>query len=226
MEHLEGISSKVQAEIINLAQKIGKMVVRNNDKDEIGTHAVTGEKMIFKSKPCFTLDNFFSGEFSLNFLGRNGYGGVFTCARNCLPKGVNKEAFHHLKTDASQKIKVARFYEPIVAVKKYLSSNNNSNNYERVHVSFQSTSSCNISTVNALSSCSFFTREKERGVGENKRHIEMNEVRQPYLKSYFRVDNIDSLLGKCKMYYRSWKYWHMVMLHTKNSNNSFILTLH
>ena len=151
----------------------------------------------------------------MNYLGANGYGGVFTCARNRLPKGVKKHSFHHIKTDSSQKTKVARFYEPVVAVKKMNGANDIE--YERVHVSFQSTSSCNISTVNALSSCSFFTREKERGVGLNKRkwHIEMNEARQLYLKSYYRVDNLDSCLQKCKMYYRSWKYWHMAMLHAK-----------
>ena len=43
----------------------------------------------------------------------------------------------------------------------------------------------------------------------------MNEARQLYLKSYFRVDSLDSSLEKCKMYYRSWKYWHMAMLHAK-----------
>ena len=123
----------------------------------------------------------------MNYLGSNGFGGVFTCTKNRLPKGVKNEVFHHLKTDNSQKTKVARFYEPIVAMKQFPATNNHSNSYERAHISFQSTSSCNISTVNAISACSFFTREKERGVGENKRkfHIEMNEGRQLYLKSYY-----------------------------------------
>ena len=104
----------------------------------------------------------------MNYLGTNGYGGVFTCARNRLPKGVKKHSFHHIKTDSSQKTKVARFYEPVVAVKKMTGSNDI--DFERVHVSFQCTSSCNISTVNDLSSCSFFTHEKERGVGMDKRN--------------------------------------------------------
>ena len=43
----------------------------------------------------------------------------------------------------------------------------------------------------------------------------MNEGRQLYLKSYYRVDNLDASLEKSKMYYRSWKYWHMAMLHAK-----------
>ena len=103
MEHPDGITAKGQAEVIHIAKKIEKMIVSNND--ELGAIARTGEKIFFKKKPCFTFDNFFSGEYSLNFLGSNGYGGVFTCARNRLPKGVNKEYFHHLKTDASQKNK-------------------------------------------------------------------------------------------------------------------------
>ena len=152
----------------------------------------------------------------MNYLGSKGFAGIFTCARNRLPKGVKKQHFHHIKTDTSLKTKVARFYEPVVAVKKY--NPPSGNEYERVHVSFQSTSSCNISTVNSLSSCSFFTREKKRGVGKKLRkwHIEMNEGRQLYLASYFRVYNLDAALQKCKMYYRSWKYWHMAMLHAKN----------
>ena len=43
----------------------------------------------------------------------------------------------------------------------------------------------------------------------------MNHARQLYLKSYFRVDTLDSSLERCKMHYRTWKYWHMAMLHAK-----------
>ena len=214
MDHPDGVTAKGQAEVINVARQIEKMVMA--EEGEGAEEPVTeGKKIIFKAKPCFTFDNFFSGECSLNYLGSKGFAGIFTCARNRLPKGVKKHFFHHVKTDTSLKTKVARFFEPVVAVKKFEPSNGNE--YERVHVSFQSTSSCNISTVNALSSCSFFTREKKRGVGKNVRkwHIEMNEARQLYLKSYFRVDNLDAALQKCNMYYRSWKYWHMAMLHAK-----------
>ena len=164
LDHPKGVTAKGQAEVIHLANKIEKMVKIGEGDEGNGS-----EKKIFKKKPCFTFDNFFSGEYSLNYLGNNGFGGVFTCARNRLPKGVKKESFHHQKTDASIKTKVARFYEPVVAVKSFKSSNNNPD-YKRAHISFQSTSSCNISTVNALSSCLFFTREKERGVGQNKKN--------------------------------------------------------
>jgi hypothetical protein len=87
--------------------------------------------------------------------------------------------------------------------------------FTRVHVSFQSTSSCNISTVNALNANSLFVVKKERGRGEQKRWwgIEMNHARQLYLNTYGRIDTIDAQIRKCRMYYRSWKYWHAARLH-------------
>jgi hypothetical protein len=89
--------------------------------------------------------------------------------------------------------------------------------YQRVHTSFQSTSSCNISTVNALSSCNMSIRRRERGRGDNKRHwgIEMNHARSLYLGSYFRIDCIDHLIQNARIFYRSWKYWHSPVLHAK-----------
>ena len=64
----------------------------------------------------------------------------------------------------------------VMPTKKYCT---NGTHFERVHVSFQSTSSCNITTVNSLNDCRFYVRKKERGRGENKRlwGIEMNEAR-------------------------------------------------
>eukprot|EP00957_Ditylum_brightwellii_P131088 9999263-Ditylum_brightwellii.AAC.1 len=52
--------------------------------------------------------------------------------------------------------------------------------YQKVHMPFQSTSSCNIQTVNMLSCVSKIEETKERGVGKNKRNwvIEMNDARQ------------------------------------------------
>ena len=34
-----------------------------------------------------------------------------------------------------------------------------------------------------------------------------------YLKTYGRIDTIDSLIGHCHIYYRSWKYWHLAKNH-------------
>ena len=69
-----------------------------------------------------------------------------------------------------------------------------------IHVTFQSTSSTNISTANALNANQLFVREKECGRGEGKRKwaIEMNQARQFYLASYGRINTIDSLIKHCK----------------------------
>jgi hypothetical protein len=74
--------------------------------------------------------------------------------------------------------------------------------YKRVHVSFQSTSSTNISTVNVLNSNTLFVVKKERDhQGVSKGNGEMNEARQLYLKTYGRIHTIDSLIGSCHIYY-------------------------
>ena len=56
--------------------------------------------------------------------------------------------------------KAARFFEPIVAVK------NDSRGFQSVHVSFQSTSSFNIASVNALNECTDFVELREKGRGK------------------------------------------------------------
>jgi hypothetical protein len=43
----------------------------------------------------------------------------------------------------------------------------------------------------------------------------MNDARNLYLGSYFRIDVIDHLIKNAKLFYRSWKYWHSPMLHGK-----------
>jgi len=87
--------------------------------------------------------------------------------------------------------------------------------YLRVHVSFQSTSSTNFSTVNALNECHGFKRRWDRGIGKNKRTwgIEMNDAREMYLDMYSRIDSIDHMIKNCQLKYISWKYSHAAMLH-------------
>ena len=94
---------------------------------------------------------------------------------------------------------------------------NNQCDFIRAHISFQSTSSCNISTVNALRECHTFTRNRSRGQGENKRKwaIEMNHARSLYLQTYNKVDVLDHYVKNTNMNYRSWKYWHAPMLLAK-----------
>ena len=52
-------------------------------------------------------------------------------------------------------------------------------------------------------------------MSDNKRSwgIEMNAARELYLKTYSRIDSIDHLIKNCRLKYRSWKYWHIPMLH-------------
>ena len=109
-------------------------------------------KKIFRKKPHVTMDNFFSGDKICDWIGSNGFGCTMTCRRDRLPSGVPAKYWHKEKTDSSPKTKVARFFQPVVAVKT-VKSKNGMNKYTKVHVSFQSTSSCNLSTVNALIEC-------------------------------------------------------------------------
>ena len=109
-----------------------------------------------------------------------------TCCRDHLPKNIPGEYFHKKKTTSDSGAKVARFHQPICAMKTVMPEGDKEA-YERVHVSFQSASSCNLSTVNALNECSMFIRKKERGRGASKRQwgIEMNGARMMYLQSYY-----------------------------------------
>jgi hypothetical protein len=86
-----------------------------------------------------------------------------------------------------------------------------------VHVSFQSTSSTNISTVKALNRDKLAVRTKEHGCDKTKVKwaIEMNEAPQLSLASYGRIDTIDLLVKNCNMFYVSWKYWHASKPHVE-----------
>jgi len=161
-------------------------------------------KKLFREKPCITGDNYFQNDKVMHYLGTLGFGAILTSSRNSLPKEIKSEFLHKEKTDPKNKAaKVARFAQPIVAVKK-------TDSYERVHVSFQSTSSCNISTVNALNEVYNFVELRERGRGANKRHwvIEMNHARRIYLTSYNGIDVLDHLIKNARLFYQTWKYWH------------------
>jgi hypothetical protein len=114
----------------------------------------------------------------MDWLGKNGFGATMTCRRDRLPGGVPGEYFHKKKTGTGPVTKAARFLQPVVAVLKKQVPANEGSNYTRVHCSFQSTSSCNFTTVNALNRCKLDVRRRERGRGDNKRYwgIEMNDA--------------------------------------------------
>ena len=196
---LEGMTKRGTNELIYLLKQIEPMV----------EGSLSMQKKIFSRKPTVTADNFFFDNACCEWIGKNGFGSIGTTARNVLPDGVQKKYLHIEKNKPGCKIaKTARFLQPIIAVK-------NADGYQHVHVSFQSTSSTNITTVNCLNECNVFVEIRERGRGEHKRlwGIEMNDARRLYLSTYFTIDVADHLLENAKLYYCTWKYWHAPMNH-------------
>ena len=165
---------------------------------------------IFSQKPHMTFDNFFSGEAIMEYAAEEGFGFTSTVARNRLPKGVPEKFWCKGKTGSTQRSKHARYENPVFAIKEHAGST-------MAITSFQSTSSCNFGTVNALNRSSRYCATKERGRKQKKFSwgIEMNEARELYLKTYGTIDKLDHLIKNCNMHYRSWKYWHSAMLHAK-----------
>jgi hypothetical protein len=172
---------------------------------------------IFRSKPHITFDNFFSGKDIATYVANKGYGMTTTLRRDRIPKGLPSLCLHVKKMAPHDKrAKVAKFLQPIVAVKKV------SDDAILQLTSFQSTSSCNILSVNAYNHCSLYAKTKERGRTSNgsKRQwaIEMNNAQELYLRTYgitYCIDLLDHLIKNCDMQYRSWKYWHSAMLRAK-----------
>ncbi len=156
------------------------------------------------------MDNFFSGDEVLRYLGEGGWKGTMTCRRDRLPKSVPRKYFNFIKAaPANARSKVAQFEQPTIAVKhvKHQDSDRVTENKDYVlcHVSFQSTGGTNISTVNALSLVDLYVCKCNKGRGSQKTTwgIEMNEARETYLKNYNAVDKIDLMLLGWDLTYRS-----------------------
>ena len=161
------------------------------------------EEKIFREPPHITWDNFFSGENICKYAGEKGFGMTCTTRRDRLPRGIKGENLHKKKTDSSLRTKISRYVDPVVAVK-------DCGEYELVLVSFQSTSSCNIMSVNAVNEVKNFVELRSRGRNDRKRKyvIEQNFSRLVYLNNYSRIDSIDHLIKNCRIFYCCWKYWH------------------
>lgn len=173
-------------------------------------------RQIFDEKFHATMDNHFSGDI-LDYMGLNGYKAICTNRRNRLP--TESKYLHYKKdTPINHRSKVARYENPIIAVKHTdPPAGSGKHPYTRVHVSFQSTGPCNISSVNSLQEVNLYVRKKERGRGNKKRvwGIEMNEGRDLYLQSYSSIDKIDQLLKNWNEFYICWKWWHAPTRHGK-----------
>ena len=188
-----GMNAAGPAEVRTVIDALERMVVGREGES----------KKIFPVPPHITFDNFFSGEPICQYAGEKGFGLLLTTRRDRLPKGVKGIHFHKKKTESSHRTKVARYIEPVVAVKK-------NEEYDIVHCSFQSTSSCNIMSVNSLGEVKNFVELRTRGRKDKKRKyaIEQNMARLVYLNTYSRIDSIDHLIKNCNLFYVSWKYWH------------------
>jgi len=182
--------------------------------EELSRHVVGKEgnaRKIFSEGPHMTFDNHFSGVEVMKYVGRRGFGMTCTTRRDRLPPGVPSMYYHKNKTGTDHRTKVARFVNPIVAV-------NTCDGFKIVLTSFQSTSSCNIMSVNGISECRSFVEARGRGKNNSRRVyvIEQNMARLLYLKTYSRIDSIDHLIRNCKISYRCWKYWHSPANHGKS----------
>ena len=168
---------------------------------------------LFPSKPCITADNYFQDDQIMEWMGQEGFGAILTSARDRLPGDIPSQYLHKAKTLPGNKAaKLAKFVQPIVAVKN---STGPTGKYQRTHISFQSTSSCNISTVNAMNEVYNFVELRERGRGDDKRFwvIEMNHARRTYLSTYNGIDVLDHMIKNANLGFVSWKYWHAPMNH-------------
>ncbi len=75
-------------------------------------------KQIFSECVHVAMDNHFSGEDVLRYLGEGGWKGTMTCSRDRLPKSVPRKYFNFIKAaPVNARSKVARFGQPIINVK-------------------------------------------------------------------------------------------------------------
>ena len=148
-----------------------------------------GRRQIFTIKPHSTWNNFFSGDDINEWIGHNGFGVTMTCCRDQLPRGVPNHFLHKgAMAPGDKKARVARFNNPISVVKHavltppaVLRTTEGKNallptmpanppiNYTQVHVTLQSTSLCNITTVNVLNQNAWFIVQKERGIRSRRK---------------------------------------------------------
>ncbi len=174
-------------------------------------------KQIFSECVHIAMDNHFSGDDVMCYLGEGGWKGTMTSRCNRLPKSVPRKYFNFIKAaPVNARSKVAQFEQPIIAVKhvKHQDSDRvtDKKDYVLCHVSFQLTGGTNISMVNDL-----YVHDCSKGRGQQKRTwgIEMNEAREIYLKNYSAVDKIDQMLLGWDLTYRSWRWWHAPTRHAK-----------
>lgn len=205
-----------------LANKLVTMVDEESNNGEFvtmknlidGSEYVVPVKKIYPKRPHITADNHFSGENVMSFLGESGFGMTVTCRRDRFPPGLKNYFNHEKVASTDRRTRVARFEQPIIAVKR-VQGDGDKKPYYRTFVSFQSTGATNIAGVNNLPSLTLYVQPKYRGTKKNKFAwaTEQNEAREIYLNHYHGVDNMDHMIKTAANTFISWKYWHAPYLH-------------
>ena len=217
-----GFNQQGPAEIYHLINQLDDLTIGNPSTHTPLYNPVLRETINYDMKQVYdgdihvTADNHFSGEPVMDHAGGKGYGATFTNRRDRFPKET-KEYLHHEKVEAgSKRSRVARFKNPIVAVKE-VAATATKKAFTKTIVSFQSTGATNIAGVNNLLSARLYSSTKSRGQGQNKRlwGIEQNEARDLYLSTYWGVDNTDHMIKNCGIRHITWKYWHAPYQHAK-----------
>ena len=129
-------------------------------------------------------------------------------------KGVPKKCVHHKIVQSNARAKSYRFLK-LVALKKKV-ENALKKTHKKTHMTMQSTSSCEFSSVSTLNELKLFLRKKERDTSKNKRYWEIrnNEGRELCLESYRHTYVLCYCIKNVGIYYLSWKYWHVVKNHS------------
>ena len=65
-----------------LIEALETMVVKSNDS------STTSDFQIYDERPHVTMDNYFSGDKVLDWIGRKGFGATMTCRRDRLPSSI------------------------------------------------------------------------------------------------------------------------------------------
>jgi hypothetical protein len=176
-EVVQSFTATGPAEVKHLVDMITPLVV-GATKD-----TTDKRKQIFSEYVHIAIENHFSGDYVLRYLGEEGWKGTMTCRCNRLPKSVPRKYFNFIKVaSVNARSKVTQFEQPIIAVKlvKHQDSDRVTDKKDCIlcHVSFQSTRGTNISTVNALSSVDLYVHDCSKGRGQQKQTwgIELNEA--------------------------------------------------
>lgn len=184
-----------------------EMIKPNIDKTKAEADALSMEdldvfanspKPIFWQKPHMTWDDHFSGDQIIECAAQQGFDLIMTCRRDGLPSNVPSCYFHKKKTtNKDERAGVARFENPVLVVRLEGDS-------QITHTSFQSTSSTDFASVNAINDCVLCSKTKETGRGKHKRcwGIEMNEARALHLNACGKVDKADHMLKNCNIIHR------------------------